>query len=555
MKQMKRILIIIMAVIISIGFISMQSMNVSAATKIKISHTKATIKVNQSIQLSLNGAYGIPDWTSSNEKVAIVENGNVKGIKTGKATITAEVIDSDFNLKKLTCVVTVKKETESKPLQKFIDTLKKNAGSNIKDSLIGNFEDITGYAVVDINSDGIDELIVYRADKKVLIVITVKGGKAIKVGEISNVPTDYGYSLNKKTSAIVNIYEGGYSIFKSWYFKDNKLKVYNDRLIEKYSHNGGSYYQGKEGEKTITKKKYSEIVNKYYNSKDLSPINFTSLIHLSETTVSLVAGKSISLKLLGTSEEPYWRIYGDIGGEIATVDEEGNVSTFKEGSVTVRAELYGISYSCDIEILNPYLENISYDYTRTYEEYGGGWIYDSEKAIENRFNSWRLRMIVPKNWTSNVDRKPDEPYNMAMTLKSIEKNENSTIDVYMTDGREYKEFYGKYDTFEDFKEKVSKVQFTKEAILKALTTEVSTTAKIISYKEEDYKAHNYEFYKVEYVASYTVDGKEFTCKKTIYDRFFDDYRLLVVATDLGETANTDFGTVLNDFINTVLRVK
>lgn len=541
MKHMKKIVIIL----IILCLIPLQAMNVSAASKIKISHMKATIKVNQSIQLSLNGTDEIINWTSSNEDVAIVEFGNVKGINSGKATITAEVFDSKNELKKFTCVVTVKKETESKPLQKFIDTLITNAGSNKKDSLVGSYSSVEHYAVVDINSDGVDELIVYKPDKESLIILAVKGNKVIKAGEISDAFSYYGYSLNKKTSAIVNIYEGGYSIFKSWYFKDNKLKAYNDRIITKFNDGGGSYYQGKE-EKTITKKKYSEIANKYYSSKDLSPITFASTVKLNKTKLSLVAGESVTLKLLGTSEEPDWIIYGSG----ATVDEKGKVSTFREGSVTIGANLYGKVYACDIQILNPYLENISYDYEEIYESLNGGEYFDLETGGTTIYRPWNLRMIIPKTWTAITDI--DETKNMVMTLKPDGKTENSTIKIYMIEDREYNGYRGKYSEFESFKEKVSKAQFSKKAVLKELSTEVSSTAKIINYNEGDYKAHNHKFYKVEYEASYTIKGEEYTCKKTIYDGGFENYRILIEATDLGETTKINFDTVLNDFINTLL---
>ncbi len=538
---MKKIVIIL----IILCLIPLQSMNVSAASKIKISHTKATIKVNESIQLSLNGTEEIINWSSSNEDIAIVEFGNVKGLKPGKATITAEVYDSNNNFKKFTCVITVKKETESKPLQKFIDTLKTNAGSNKKDSLVGSYRYVEHYAVVDINSDGVDELIVYKPDKELLIVLAVKGNKVIKAGEISDAISYYGYSLNKKTGAIVNI--GSY-VSKGWYFKENKLKTYNDQTITKFIFSDGEvYYQGKE-EKSITKKKYSEIANKYYNSKDLSPITFASTVKLNKTKLSLVAGESVTLKLLGTNGEPNWMI----SGSGAAVDEKGKVSAFREGSVTIGANLYGKVYECDIKILNPYLEDISYDYKETYEYLEGGEDYDLEAGRKIIFRPWKLRMIIPKNWTASTDRNPDASKDMVVTLKPKGNTENSTIKVYMIEDKEYGEYGGKYSDFENLREEISKVQFSKKAVLKELVTEVSSTAKITNYREEDYEAHNHEFYKVEYEASYTVNEGEFTCKKTIYDSGFKNYRILVIATENGEVTSPDFSTVLNDFINTLL---
>lgn len=77
---------------------------VSAATKIKINKTKATIYVGKTVQLKMKGTKKKVTWKSSNKKVATVTSkGKVKGVKKGTATITAKV-----NKKKYTCKVTVK---------------------------------------------------------------------------------------------------------------------------------------------------------------------------------------------------------------------------------------------------------------------------------------------------------------------------------------------------------------------------------------------------------------------------------------------------------------
>ena len=79
-----------------------------AASKVSISDSKKTIYVGNTYDLQINGTSQYVKWKSSNSKVATVNNnGKVKGIKAGKATITATV-GSGKNGVKYTCKVTVK---------------------------------------------------------------------------------------------------------------------------------------------------------------------------------------------------------------------------------------------------------------------------------------------------------------------------------------------------------------------------------------------------------------------------------------------------------------
>lgn len=75
-----------------------------AAGKVKLSKTKATLYVGQTLQLKLNNAKGKVAWKSGKKSVAAVTSkGKVTAKKKGKATITA----TNGN-KKYTCKVTVK---------------------------------------------------------------------------------------------------------------------------------------------------------------------------------------------------------------------------------------------------------------------------------------------------------------------------------------------------------------------------------------------------------------------------------------------------------------
>lgn len=101
MKTIKRILIMVLAVVMMAGALPVQS----EAAGVKLNKSKATVYVGSSITLKLKGASGKVSWKSSNKKiVAVNSKGKVTGKKAGKATITAK-----FQKKSYKCNVTVKK--------------------------------------------------------------------------------------------------------------------------------------------------------------------------------------------------------------------------------------------------------------------------------------------------------------------------------------------------------------------------------------------------------------------------------------------------------------
>ena len=107
MKQTKKILVIIFALVLSISMIS--STSVSAAKKVKLNKTRATIYVGKTVTLKLKNNKSKMKWSSSNKKVATVTSkGKVKGKKAGKATITAKI-----GKRKYKCRITVKKKTNN----------------------------------------------------------------------------------------------------------------------------------------------------------------------------------------------------------------------------------------------------------------------------------------------------------------------------------------------------------------------------------------------------------------------------------------------------------
>lgn len=87
--------------------LSLSAIPVSAAPK--IDKKTATVYVNKTVTLKINGAKRKPKWKSSNTKIATVnKNGVVRGKKAGKVKITGYL-----NKKKYVCKITVKDKKHS----------------------------------------------------------------------------------------------------------------------------------------------------------------------------------------------------------------------------------------------------------------------------------------------------------------------------------------------------------------------------------------------------------------------------------------------------------
>jgi hypothetical protein len=100
----KVISIVIILVLLAI-FIPM---NIAEASgKLELNKTNVTICVEQTAKLKVTNNSSEVTWTSSDKKIATVsKSGKVKGIKSGKVTITAKV-----GKKSVKCKVTVRKHS------------------------------------------------------------------------------------------------------------------------------------------------------------------------------------------------------------------------------------------------------------------------------------------------------------------------------------------------------------------------------------------------------------------------------------------------------------
>ncbi|MCI6498412.1 MAG: Ig-like domain-containing protein [Lachnospiraceae bacterium] len=108
MERIRKLLSLLL--ILALCFTFIPTVNVEAASKVKINKTSTTIYVGKTETLKISGTSKAVKWKTSNKSVATVSNkGEVTAKKAGTATITAKVSGKSYK-----CKVTVKNPSLNK---------------------------------------------------------------------------------------------------------------------------------------------------------------------------------------------------------------------------------------------------------------------------------------------------------------------------------------------------------------------------------------------------------------------------------------------------------
>lgn len=207
MKCVKRMLVMIMVVCISLTMIPMESENglqtVQAATKIKLNKSKMTLVSGQKSNLRVSGTQVKVTWSSSKKSVATVDKkGRVTARKKGSCIVTARVGKKTYK-----CKVTVVNLSGFK-LNKTSVTLKQNAiyslkikytPSNAKISTKDVKWSSSNEAVAEVDEEGF----VYTYDVLGTTTITAKiGNRQAKCKITVSKPKVTSITINKKTATL-----------------------------------------------------------------------------------------------------------------------------------------------------------------------------------------------------------------------------------------------------------------------------------------------------------------------------------------------------------------
>ncbi len=219
------------------------------AASIKLSKTSVTLSVKQKKTLKVTGTSKKVKWSSSDTSVATVSNsGLVKAKAVGSATITAKV-----GSKKFTCTVKVKGDYR----ELYAEFLSTKATSKYP-----------GYFyVLDVNKDGLPELIYMDSGSVYQYVYTIVKGEVTLVGELNFSGASKGYvvTYNKKQKALyrqsLSYGSGGASYGLCRISSKNKLTYY------KTFYEAGSSYTI--NEKSVSKSTFQKQLKKYCGSSVL----------------------------------------------------------------------------------------------------------------------------------------------------------------------------------------------------------------------------------------------------------------------------------------------
>ena len=256
----KTFFITIMWLFMLIFSIPVYAVNGNTAKDIKLNKSTITMYVTENATIKAVSSKGKLEkviWKSSNTRIATVRNGVVTAKKTGTVTITA----SSNGMKK-TCRVVVKGDWYRKVLESSnaVYKVKRRSDGKIITVYRKNYDN---YRLIDLNKDGVKELILYKQPEGIVFFTYYKG----KV-----TPLIYDYWLR-------GVYlKGNYLTIQQGTSSENTCRVYilkngKFKQIGEYFHTTSSAYPVpvyKINGKSCSKETFFKTYNKYMkNINDL----------------------------------------------------------------------------------------------------------------------------------------------------------------------------------------------------------------------------------------------------------------------------------------------
>lgn len=186
MKQVRKIVALCMVLFVA-GVFTLPAQfapsEIHAASKIKISKTKATMTVGKTMQLKIKGTKKKVTWSSNKKSVATVsKKGKVTARKVGTATITAKV-----GKKKFKCKVTVKK-----PVPTYYAGMYR-IGTDMPSGEYYLFSQSNygAYFEIDRDASGSYESIIANDNFNYNSIVTVSAGQYLKLDSCYAIPIAY----------------------------------------------------------------------------------------------------------------------------------------------------------------------------------------------------------------------------------------------------------------------------------------------------------------------------------------------------------------------------
>lgn len=354
------------------------STNVIAVTEITISKTTLELTEGDTDKLSAtispaNASDPSVSWHSSNESIVTVdENGNIKAVKAGSATITAEA----SNGKTATCTVTVKGiPVDGITLSESALTLTEGENAtltatvtpaNASDKTVTWTSSDTAVATVDANgkvtavAPGTATITAKAGEKTATCTVTVKA-KIIDVTGITLDKTTATLTVGDNLTLTATVAPANATDKTvTWTSSDAAVATVDATGKVTAVKAGTATITAKAGEKTAT-------CTVTVNVKTVAVTGIT----LSRTEVTLVEGKSITLTATVTPTDATDKTvaWTSSNPAAATVDANGKVTAVAAGKTTITAKAGDKSATCAVTVEEDLSEYTPGDVKMTYVNY------------------------------------------------------------------------------------------------------------------------------------------------------------------------------------------
>lgn len=245
-------------------------------------------------------------------------------------------------------------------------------------------------------------------------------------------------------------------------------------------------------------------------------------IKLSKKAITLVVGKSKTLKVTGTKQKITW---ASSKKTVATVNKAGKVVAKKAGTATITATVNKKKYTCKVtvkkaDIVNKLIENAPFE------------AKEDTASIVN--------YILPKAWTKNVLAEEGKSIMLALYPETADTTKGtSNLSLIIQETGTLKPEYSLAKEY--------LAQASTEEIIIAQLAQIGMDATLEDYKTSDYETTLGTAFKIEYKAVY--EGG--TMNQVIYDLYIDNYLIQVTVTDIGDKVNPDVNIVGEYLLNSI----
>ena len=249
-------------------------------------------------------------------------------------------------------------------------------------------------------------------------------------------------------------------------------------------------------------------------------------LKLNKKELSLVVGKSYTLKVTGTKQKIIWTTSKK---SVATVSKSGKIAAKKAGSVTITATVNKKKYTCKVTvkkaiIINPYISKAP---------------FDAQESIYKEIN-----YITPKDWIKDVIAEQGNYIVLSIHPVLLDATVgSSSIGLTIQETGQARPDYSLIkEQFEDY--------ITEDLIISQLA-QVGIIATLSDFKTCDYEAKLGTTFKTEYKV--THEGGTMT--QVIYDLYIDNYLIEVTITDIGDNVAPSVSAVGEYLLNSIQIIK